>query len=388
MALGRDIVEAIIREHDFRPIAGDVLLIGRQTIGLSRTEILELMTGLNIPQPGAAASSGNTVILRERQYQPITGEGLPVEYEVKNIAGPLEQPDSGADSIPSIAEFFALLGVQRVRVLEGRSGNADIVQDLGVPIADDLKATADFIIDCGALSDLFSPGAALRNYADMLRPGGRVLGINNMSPHFDPYATPNAQWYFDYFVANAFADCKVYVVVYFPDRPSNAFCLDIDCLLDTTREARAFLSPYEMATMFFAEKNDGSTSDRTPVHAHQRTEAEWADYRGRLAQMKASARPHLVRSRGDMIDIDIRGGHLFMDNEFRAMSPAETQPAQHEKVVNSPAADGALLDRLQSLIDSMNGQSTAMTRFLQMLADRAGASEKQARDSYTFRLFD
>ena len=43
MALGRDVVDAIIREHAYRPITGDVLLIGQQAIRLSRDEVLELM---------------------------------------------------------------------------------------------------------------------------------------------------------------------------------------------------------------------------------------------------------------------------------------------------------------------------------------------------------
>ena len=43
MALGRDIVDAIIQEHAYRPITGDVCLIGHQTVNLSADEILELM---------------------------------------------------------------------------------------------------------------------------------------------------------------------------------------------------------------------------------------------------------------------------------------------------------------------------------------------------------
>ena len=43
MALGRDVVDAIIREHAYRPITGDVLLIGQQAVTLSRNEVLELM---------------------------------------------------------------------------------------------------------------------------------------------------------------------------------------------------------------------------------------------------------------------------------------------------------------------------------------------------------
>ena len=43
MALGRDVVDAIIREHAYRPITGDVLLIGQLAITLSGDEVLELM---------------------------------------------------------------------------------------------------------------------------------------------------------------------------------------------------------------------------------------------------------------------------------------------------------------------------------------------------------
>jgi hypothetical protein len=35
MALGRDVVDAIIREHSNRPIGGDVLLVGQQTVNIT-----------------------------------------------------------------------------------------------------------------------------------------------------------------------------------------------------------------------------------------------------------------------------------------------------------------------------------------------------------------
>jgi hypothetical protein len=46
MALSRDVVDAIIREHDYQLITGDVLLIGQQAIALSRDVVLELMRDL------------------------------------------------------------------------------------------------------------------------------------------------------------------------------------------------------------------------------------------------------------------------------------------------------------------------------------------------------
>ena len=54
MALGRDVVDAIIREHAYRPITGDVLLIGQQAVTLSRDEVLELMR-----EHGVVAAAGD-----------------------------------------------------------------------------------------------------------------------------------------------------------------------------------------------------------------------------------------------------------------------------------------------------------------------------------------
>ena len=51
MALGRDVVDAIIREHAFRPISGDVLLIGQRALTLSRDEVLELMRKHDVRWP-------------------------------------------------------------------------------------------------------------------------------------------------------------------------------------------------------------------------------------------------------------------------------------------------------------------------------------------------
>ena len=229
MAFGRDIVDAIIREHSYRPITGDVLIIGHQTVNLGRNEILELMREHGVATPGVGT------------------------------AGFQKWPD--ADAGMSAAELFKLLGAGTIRTLD-----ADIAHDLTSPIPQHLRSCADFIVDGGALSDLFSPATAIRHYAGMLRAGGRLLAINNLSGHFDPYSIPSAVWYLDYFVVNGFADCKIYILVYPPDWPANAFCVDIDCLLDPAREVRTFLSPHEMAAVLFVEKGDDSTEQLMPIH--------------------------------------------------------------------------------------------------------------------------
>ena len=157
MALGRDVVDAIIREHSYCPINGDVLLIGPQTIAMSRHEVMELVHDHGV----------DVVASREPS---LSGSG---------------------DSI-GCAEFFALLGANNVLTLDSREDLADVVHNLGVPIPDHLEASADFIVDAGSLANMFSPVAAVRNYAGLLRNGGRLIAINDLSAHFDSYSTPSA----------------------------------------------------------------------------------------------------------------------------------------------------------------------------------------------------
>src|SRR5580700_4701205 len=109
MALGRDVVDAIIREHAYRPITGDVLLIGQQAVTLSRNEVLELM----------------------REHDVVAASG-----DMQNAAN----ADTGGTSA---AAFFALLGVERLHVLDiGTAGENSYFSE---PLPDRLKAGVDFI---------------------------------------------------------------------------------------------------------------------------------------------------------------------------------------------------------------------------------------------------
>ena len=301
MALGRDVVDAIIREHAYRPVTGDVLLIGQQAVTLSRDEVLELMR----------------------------------EHGVAAAAGDMHNAASTETGGMSAAAFFALLGVERLHMLD--IGIAGENSYFDAPLPDRLVAGMDFIVDGGVFTDLFSPAAALRNYARALRPGGRLIAINNLSAHFDPYSIPTASWYLDYCVINAFADCKAYVLDYPPGQPVRAFCLDIDCLLDPGREIRAFLSQHETATILFAEKGATSTVDEVPTHAHLRSAAEWQRYRQNLARIKRAARPHLVRSRVEPGKLDVRGGHLFMRADYTAVDPSSLVLRVDDSAFASPA---------------------------------------------------
>jgi hypothetical protein len=289
MALGRDVVDAIIREHAYRRITGDVLIIGQQTVGLSGGEVLELM----------------------QEHGVFANGGLSPNASAFENAG-----EAGV----STAAFFRLLGVDAIRNVDAH--DADIIYDLSTPIPPSLKSVSDFIVDGGSMADMFSPAITIRNYASMLRPGGRLIIINNLSGHFDPYSIPSPLWYLDYFVCNGFADCKAYVLLYLPEHAANAFFIDTDALLDSSRQARTFLSPHEMAVIVFAEKEGTSTDEVMPTHVHRRSSEESMLFAENLNRIKQSNRPHLVRSRGDFSGVDVRGGHLFIQSDYRPADPS------------------------------------------------------------------
>ena len=363
MALGRDVVDAIIREHAYRPITGDVLLIGQQAVTLSRDEVLELMRE-------------HDVVAAARDMQAAAGD-------VQNAAS----ADTGG---MSAAAFFALLGIDRLHMLDiGTAGENSYFSE---PLPDRLEASVDFVIDGGALTDIFSPAAVLRNYARALRPGGRLIAINNLSAHFDPYSIPTASWYLDYCVINAFADCKAYVLDYPPGQPARAFCLDIDCLLDPAREIRAFLSPHETAVIMFAEKDAASTTDEMPTHAHLRSGAQWQRYRQNLARIKLAPRPHLVRSRAEPGKLDVRGGHLFMRADYSAVDPSSlvlraddtafALPSTPAQVAGSPSSSKLKILSVGTGRDGTQSLNHMIQRVFGETGDRQSVHEYCCREIY------
>jgi SAM-dependent methyltransferase len=383
MALGRDIVQAILREHSYQPIRGAVVLIGHQTINISRGELLELLREHGIDD----ASAGRTI----------------TEMQIG------DETSGEADRDVSASAFFQFLGADAVRAIKYRWEDPNIIHDLGNTVPAQFMDSADFVVDGGALSDTFSPAMVLRKYATLLRPGGRLFLINNLSGHFDPYSIPSGSWYLDYFVANGFVDCKVYVMVYFPDRPPNAFYLDSDCLLDSRRDVRNFLSEHEMAVIVFAEKGQASTVHERPTHAHQRSPAEWTRYRENLRQIERSPRPHLVRSRGALGDIDIRGGHRFMRADYAAIaladahavpSAADDRPRSEEREgtdLNTPVESAldragnesqAIIDSADAVLNSIDQQLKVLNRNIERLIQMMEALQNDQTASYSLGLFE
>jgi hypothetical protein len=302
MGLGHHAVEALIREHKTRPIQGDVVLIGRQAVYFTPEEILAL--------------------LREHDLKAaiVPVDDIGIDRNTLNRA-----PGQAARDLITDSTLFRLLGVPKILALDHSDyEGAEIIHDLTKPIPDRLRGSADFIVDGSTLDNVFDPAMAVRNLAGMLRPGGRLVTANMYSNHYEPYAILSPLWYLDYFVTNGFADCKVYILV-IPNEPTtiNVFTINTDSLLDPEGVVSAFTSPHMMGTLVIAEKGLASTSELVPAQQHYRSHADWSRYRESLRAMSRDARPHSVRSLGDIsFFFDVKSGHLFMANDFTARDPA------------------------------------------------------------------
>jgi SAM-dependent methyltransferase len=314
MGLGYHFVEALIRERAYRPISGNVVIIGRQSVYFSPNGILRLLRENNVDVSGIT------------------------EKEIELDRATLNQQEAFAgENLISDAALFRLLGVPKVIALDHSDyEGAEIIHDLTKPIPSTLYNYADFIVDGSTLDNVFDPGTTIRNFSEMLRPGGRLITTNIYSNHYEPYVIIPPLWYFDYFVMNGFADCKVYILT-LPEplklETVNVFTLNLEHLLNPKKAISAFTSPHMMATIVVAEKGDRSTSSVTPSQQHYRSQLEWDKYRQFLSVISEHPRPHLVRSLGAINAKEVKGGHLFMARDFTPRDPA----GEMKRVLDLPA---------------------------------------------------
>lgn len=296
MGMGWHLIEALIRESVYRPLKGDVVLIGRQTVYFTPENILNLM----------------------RAHGVDTGGARDADIEIDRTTIGRREEFTGHDLITDSA-LFRLLGVPKVLALDHSDyEGAEIIHDLTKPLPEGLRGCADFIVDGSTLDNVFDPAMVISNFAEMLRPGGRLLTTNVYSNHHEPYVMIPPLWFLDYFVVNGFVDCKVYIVLH---GPGDVFTVNLDALLDPSGRVGAFTGPGEISTIVLAEKGPESTSAVRPSQQHYRSAEDWNLYRVNLQTIMKSERPHLVRTRGDITFFDVIGGHVFMANDFTARDP-------------------------------------------------------------------
>jgi hypothetical protein len=292
MGITSQIVEPLAREHVYKPLRGDALFIGRQTIYYTAPAILQLLHEYGI-EPGidpAAIEIDLSTVARSKEF---VGEKLITDVSL-----------------------MKLFGLTKVMALDHSSReNADLIHDLCYPVPKALCESADILIDGSTLDNVFTPSIVLQNFTRLLRPGGRMFLINAYSSFESAYVIMPPMWYVDYFVMNGFADCRVYVMLY-SDQGCNVFSADLKEVHRLGIGMGFFPSARAGATIVFAEKGEASTSDRLPIQQHYRPPEDWQIYNANLSAMLTSKRPHLSRSNSDLFILDVQGGYRFINQNF------------------------------------------------------------------------
>lgn len=263
MAIYRQIAQMFLQEHKYKPITGDILTIATQRVNLTQDQALKLIDNEGVPirDVGSVEIDASTVGR--------TGENI------------------------TCNSFFDLFTDSRVRALDVTDyEGADIIHDLSDPLPDEMAEQHDLVFDGGCLDNLFDPAMALRSMARLVRPGGRVVTMVIGSYYPSAYLMFSPDWFYDYFVANDFADCKAYMGLF--DEIEGVWTMlhwhpvigDVYAynLLQLKVTQKVML-------VVVAEKGENSTWDKSPVQTHYRPPEDVQLFLDRARRMEASDRP-------------------------------------------------------------------------------------------------
>ena len=266
MGIPKLFAEMIVREHISRPLVGEALVVGRQTVELKPHEVAPFMRGLGV--------------------NITSSEELEIDKDTRATEG---------TSISDRA-FFGLLGLNKLKFLDVTDyEGADIIHDLSDPLPENLLGTADVIVDGATLDNVFNPARALISLAGMLRPGGRMFLYNVGSNHTCPYTILTPLWFYDYFIGNGFSRVLVYVSVFSKDGGTdrNVFVVEPQNVAFLTSN---ITSVYSMTLLVVAERGAVAAHHYTPVQHQYRPRDADLRHRRNIELTLGSDTVDLVRS--------------------------------------------------------------------------------------------
>lgn len=267
MGLLAPVAEFFLAEHRFKPITRNVLFVGRQTTFLDQKSLSVLLNKFDV----AAAPAGD------------------VEVDMSTWGG-----KSGRYITDRY--FMRTLGVENLRFVDVSDyEGADIIADLGYPVDSSLHGQFDFIYNGGCLDNMFNPATAMANFSKMLKPGGRVVCMESASSFNSPYLMYSPAWFFDYYVTNGFADCKVYVCSY--RNRDELFFGPWDLFYYDWQRNKNGPSPEakynnHLILLTIAEKSAESTSETQPIQYQYRNDPRLnTEFENNVRRLAESKRP-------------------------------------------------------------------------------------------------
>lgn len=267
------IARMLIREHLYRPITGNILTLGRQTIAMTYEDAIEVMM-----QEGFSPSQN-------------------ISEKINVVCDQNTRFGKGSNFI-SDNSFFQLIGINKVSSMDVTSyEGADIIHNLNYPIPTSLYGQYDFIIDGGTFDHLFDLRVAFENVVKLLKPDGRILQWNAASNYTGAaYLSLGPDFFHDYYVLNKFNDCKVYVVkIDSMDQLDKWDFYEFDGSVNYGH----FMSHNLQLSFVIAEKSSASTWDKMPVQIQYRDDLLNSEFNMNLKIMSKSKRNYFSNNSRD-----------------------------------------------------------------------------------------
>ncbi len=229
----------------------------------------------------------------EHEHKPITGDLLLIGRQTIETTGKQTIPSDITDQ-----DFFASFCDARFHALDvSNYEGADIIQDLNQPLPKSLYGIADFIFDGSCLDNIFDVGTAMRSLSQLLRPGGRIVLMEHGTAIQGALTAFSPEWFFNFFAANDYDDCQSYLGL-FPFGMRQGWILRLWEPFDE-HENPVPASPMcgDFVNIVIAEKGPKSTDDQIPIQAQYRAmhKTDKEKYRAAYRRYKASdRRSHLL----------------------------------------------------------------------------------------------
>lgn len=188
MGINKQSLSLMLHEHKYKPITGEYLSLGKQTVTLPREVVRSLFVSNSLEVEPLDA-----VYADEANIDTVTRHGS--NYIL----------DHSLISAFSDCHYNCL----DVSDYEG----ADIIHDMNTPIGEQHYGKYDFIYNGSCMDNIFDPVSFIKNTSRMLAPNGRVMHIECATALAGAYLSFSPEWFFSYYAANGFKDCKVYAIV-------------------------------------------------------------------------------------------------------------------------------------------------------------------------------
>ena len=228
MGINIQTLKLLLEENRYKPIYGNVLLIGRSTVTISDERVKKLFKDY-----GKDPSS----LIFEQNFNKTRHANN--DYYIDDVL-----------LFKSLSNQIESVSVLDVSNYEG----ASITADLNFPIPKEHLNKFDFIYDSSVLDNIFNPAQGIVNIAKMLKNRGRVLHLHHSSFFPGSMVACHPEWFYGFYACNRFLDVKVYLAEQvspgwnrfefetnlFKYKPSFTSSIDYDRFLGATNKSAVY----------------------------------------------------------------------------------------------------------------------------------------------------